>query len=351
MSKVETTYQIELFDPQKADRAAWERHHAFRRAVHALVRPDDPVDPDELEETRMKREDPFGLRHFYSVTEGDRAIGFFGWGVMKPEAPGYESNKEYIWGGGEVLPEARRRGIGREGLTLLRDDMIRYERTLATLWGVEEEDGHAALRHVGAEEKTVFAENRLDLRKLDWDMVESWIAQGRAKSEDLELKLFEDELPEEFFEEYAPILSDLLMTMPFDDLEHGDIVVTPETLKDDRDRMKELGAKHHTLIARKGGRLAGMTDVKWSPAKPAYIDQRFTGVHPEFRGRGLGKLLKAYMLDFLRTRYDGLVWVITGNAHSNDPMLAINHALGFTEYKPSSAYQIDLEALNKYLES
>lgn len=342
-------FQPVQFEPKKATRAQWDLFHAFRKVRHQELNPDDPLTPDDLVETNMKRDDPFSeQRHFGIIADGKMVSGF-GAGVMRPNAPGYESNRDYIWGGAEVITEYRRRGIGTIWLRSLSELMQGWEKTLYTTW-VEEDDGRAFMDAIGAGEKSKFSENRLNFQKIDWDMIERWIQEGKNRSPDATIELFEDRLPDEFLEEYTPILSELVMTMPFDDMEHGDIVITPETAREHQARADAVGTKVHTLIVRSPeGRLLGMTDVSWNPSKPTFVTQRFTGVHPDARGAGLGKLLKAYMLNFLRTKYEDIHWIVTGNAKSNDSMLAINHALGFKEHRPNSVYQIGRDEVDAYL--
>ncbi len=346
------SYSPVEFKPKKATREEWDLYHAYRRIRHQDTRPDDPVTPDELVEKSMKRDDPFGENKTFVIISDGRIVSGFGAGVMKSNAPGYESNKQYLWGGGGVLTDYRRKGIGTIWLSKAHELMTEWDRSVWTIWGVEEDDGHAFMKTLGAEQKVLFAENRLDFRKVDWDLVARWIDEGISRNADVKLEMFEDRVPEDFYEEYSPILSELLNTMPFDDLDHGEIVITPETMRDDQERFDDVGRKIHTLVARlPDGRLAGMTDVGWNSAKPNYIDQRFTGVHPDARGRGLGKLTKAYMLNFLKARYEDIWWVVTGNAESNAPMLAINKALGFFQYKLAGTYQISRDDLAKYLAS
>ena len=55
------------------------------------------------------------------------------------------------------------------------------------------------------------------------------------------------------------------------------------------------------------------------------------------------------MLLFAREAYPDARWVVTGNANSNDPMLSINHRLGFKAHRGESVYQIGREALHARL--
>ena len=61
--------------------------------------------------------------------------------------------------------------------------------------------------------------------------------------------------------------------------------------------------------------------------------------------RGLGKWLKAAMLLHVRNLYPKVEVVVTENAGSNAPMLAINTKIGFRQYRAGAEYQITREKL------
>jgi len=148
------------------------------------------------------------------------------------------------------------------------------------------------------------------------------------------------------WEEFAPQLAALLNTMPFDDLDHGEVVITAAQLRNWYERMDLLQEVHHLVLTREpDGTISGMTDVAWAPHRPTIVEQMFTGVRPETRGRGIGKWIKALMLDRIHRRYPEVEWISTGNANSNGPMLAINHKLGFREYRAGIGYQMSRDQL------
>lgn len=197
-----------------------------------------------------------------------------------------------------------------------------------------------------ATEKLVESENRLDFTEINWDMVKDWITQGPSKSPGTKLEFFESRLPDEVLDQYSPVCTRLLNTIPKDDATFGEDVVTPETFKFYRSRREDLGHLHHTFITREpDGAISGMTEMIFQPEKPQYIYQDLTGVIPEYRGRGLGKWLRAAMLDYVRRTLPDMRCVITGNANSNAPMLAINHALGFQAYRGQSIYEFGVDKL------
>jgi GNAT superfamily N-acetyltransferase len=71
------------------------------------------------------------------------------------------------------------------------------------------------------------------------------------------------------------------------------------------------------------------------------VEQSITGVLPAYRRRGLGKWLKAEMLEGVRERLPQARYLETGNAEQNEAMLAINRALGFQPYHSELQYRLD----------
>ena len=341
---VQNVVPVEV-NPNSADADFWRRYHAFRRERHAETRPDDPVRPDELEEQHMKHERPFDIIHRYEISEGGRMLSWFTASTVKPGAPGYDQNHHLFEAMAEVGRDHRRQGIGRSWLPLVLELMDRHGCTVLSC-DAEEDSGHAFLKWLGAEPKIWGAENRLRLADVDWRMVQRWIDDGPVRSPDTKLEVYDSHPPESMWDEFAPQLAALLNTMPFDDLDHGEVVITSAQLRNWYERMDLLQEVHHVVLTREpDGAISGMTDVSWAPHRPTIVVQMFTGVRPEARGRGIGKWIKALMLDRIRRRYPDVEWISTGNANSNGPMLAINHKLGFREYRAGIGYQMTRDQL------
>jgi mycothiol synthase len=338
---------IELtpIDPATMAPELWARYHAFRHARHQQLRPDDPILPDAMAERLMKRPDPFFEERRYIVLDGQRIVGTLYADWWLPTAPGYESNRAHLGATGVTLTEARRQGIGTAFARAVLGLMEAADKTVLTV-RTEEADGHAFMQWLGMAERSVGAENRLDLTAVDWDMVDRWVREGPARSPATELVFYEHRVPDAELEAFSPMLGELLNTMPFDDLDHGKIVVTADMMRDQYQRLDDLDAAHHTYLTKEpDGTISGMTDVQYVPVQPDRVDQRFTGVRPDCRGRGIGKWIKAAMLQYIHQTYPDARWITTSNANSNDPMLHINQALGFKTYKGASTYQIERDAL------
>lgn len=334
-----------LIDPQTADTGVWKRFHELRRLRQAESRPDDPVRPDELEEQRMKRDNPFQVEHRYELSADEQMLSWLYGQTVRPGTAEYEKNKHLFWADIYVRPGHRRRGIGRSWLPLLLELVDRHGCTTVG-FGTEEDSGHAFLRWLGAEAKMVGAENRLDLSQVDWDMLGRWVESGERRSPQTRLTTYDGPLPEAMWPDFSNQQTAMLNSMPFEDLDVGHIVVTPDHLREWYARMELAGDQLSTALTREpDGSISAVTEATWAPYRPALIHQMFTGVHMKERGRGLGKWVKAAMLFHLRDLHPEARWVATDNVGSNAPMLAINRQLGFKEYRVGTEYQLSRDTL------
>ena len=332
-------------DTKTASEDFWKRYHAYRRLRHAETRPEDPVQPDDLVEKDMKRDDPFEIKYRYEISRDGVLLSWFNASTSKPGSPEYETNKHILWADASVHPDHRRQGLGRTWIPLALELMDRHGCTTLSM-GTEEESGHAFLKWMGAEARLSGAENRLKLADVDWEMLRTWAEDGPRLSPATKLEVYDGFLPDEMMEDYCPQLTAMLNTMPWEDLDHGDIIVTPAQLKDWYARMAMQGMTEHTMLTREpDGVISGITDLNYVPYKPNMVHQGFTGVRTDARGRGLGKWLKAAMLLHVCEVYPNLEWVVTENAGSNAPMLAINTRMGFREYRAGAEYQITRDRL------
>jgi GNAT superfamily N-acetyltransferase len=332
-------------DPQNASQDFWARYHAYRRLRHAETRPDDPITPDEVVEGELKREDPYELHFRYEISDGTQMLSWLTAGAIRPGTPGYDTNKHLLWVDGSVHRDHRRQGIGRSWIPIVLEIMERHSHTKLSV-GTEQKSGHAFLKWLGAEAKFTGAENRLKLADVDWAMLERWVAEGRRRSPDTRLDVYDGRLPESMWEDYCPQFSSMLNTMPFEDLDHGEIIVTPPMMAEWFSRMDIAKRVGHWMLSREpDGVISGITDMVYAPYTPTIVNQGFTGVRPDARGRGLGKWLKGAMALHVRDLYPNARWFVTDNAGSNQPMLAINRAMGFKTYKEGSEYQISRDAL------
>jgi len=337
------------FVPSDAGPAEWSALHVYRRARHAEASPDEPFSPDEVYEAQLKRPNLRSDMSFFTAWRGSDVLGWCEAGTLKRSSPEYATNGHIAWIDGGVLAGARRQGIGTELIEHAVRTVAESGQSVITSY-THEADGRAFLEAIGARCKQVERESRLLWRDIDWDLMARWEAELVERSPGTRVEHYLGEMPEDFLKEYCAARTELMNLMPWDDMDHGEIVITPDDVRERCERQAMAGTQHHTVLAREpDGRIVAITDVAWLPHGPHVVHQWFTGVHPDARGRGIGKAIKAAMVRILNDRYDSLEWMSTGNSTTNAPMLAINQRMGFREHQRWSVYQIDRAALQTRL--
>ncbi len=339
-------------EPKTASRKEWDRYHAFRRLRHEETDPEDPLLDDDTVEKLMKRPDPQWEALRFAVVESsrpDNQIGLLHFEVVKEDTPEYETNKHLAWVVPEVLATHRRRGIGR--MLLAKAARLARERDRPLIvTGSDEEDGKGFISAINAQVAQRTRESRLHLNQMDWQMVEEWANEGPSRSPNTTLQFFTNHIDDAIIEDFSDALTETFNQMPRDELDVGDEIMTPERIRIWEARFSDAGGTRLSAITQEAdGKISGLTEMGYFPDEEFIINQFMTGVRKAYRGRGLGKWLKAAMLLRVREEFPQVNVVVTGNATSNAAMLSINERLGFKPHKEGIMAQISLESLEHYL--
>ncbi len=209
--------------------------------------------------------------------------------------------------------------------------------------------GEAFLEKLGGERAMQSHTNQLVLADVDRALLAQWMTPDDAGR--FTLEGWEGPHPEDLLPAIAALNESAWNAMPRDALDVEDMHFTPEQMRQMDQQALAGGRERWALAAREAssGKFVGYTETLWNPSRPLFVRQGGTGVFPEFQGHGLGKRLKAAMLErVLRERPDAR-FVRTGNADSNGPMLRINHALGFRPYLSRTDWQVDTQSVLAYL--
>ena len=182
--------------------------------------------------------------------------------------------------------------------------------------------------------------NQLLVSEIDWDLMDSWIDAAAEKSPEYELLWLRPPFPEAHLANWCRI-SDSMNDAPNEDLDLEDTVMTPEKWRSIEANLTHRGWDVHAAVAVHvpTGDFAGMTTLMYQRFHPEIAMQDDTVVHPDHRGRGLGRLLKASMAKRFMETYPEVTRINTGNAGSNAPMLRINNEMGFKAILEISAWQ------------
>ncbi len=352
-------FDVDQIQIKKADlltytKEDWNLYHEYRKIRHCEANPDDPfVDNETTEKSLiMQANHPEFNFQFAAVLDSssNKFVGRVVYGGFRETSASYEGNKHLLQFDLVLLKEYRNKGIETEVMKQIYEYGKKNNHSIL-ISGSDEDDGKAFLKEIGAQTALSGVENRLKLEEVDWNMIETWAKEGPNRSPDTELKQVYS-IPEEVLEKYCKVYTETLNQQPLGDLDVNDIIYSPELFRETEKQRTALGRKHITFYTvEPNGDISGLTEMLFRPERESLIDQLLTGVQEKYRGRGLGKWLKAEMLLKVKKGFPKAKIVTTGNATTNVPMLSINDRLGFKPHKEGITAQLTLESLEKYLEN
>ncbi len=335
-------------DVQRFDRAITDPaiHQAFNRFDNLVRADEDPTFPARrLDETAaILSEPPSHIdRSRWLVFDGAAVVGATQLDRDREDA----ANLHVGWCEVDVIPEFRRRGIGRrltERVGVAAADSGRTVVMAETSSLVPA--GEAFAVALGAEPGLAAETSELRIDAIDLPLMEVWIEQGRLKEDRFRLFWVDGPWPEALRPEVLS-LTRVMNDAPLGDLDVNDQQLTVATLISFEDELRSRRIDRMTAVVeqRATGRLVGFTQVFINPSFPDLLQQGDTGVFPEFRGTGLGKWLKAAMVRRITGERPEIMRIRTENATANAPMLAINHAMGFTLHHTNTVWQIASQQL------
>jgi mycothiol synthase len=279
-----------------------DRHGAEAyTAVWNAVLPRYPITPDELERSRQRRSDDVRL-----VARLDWAVAGCG-AAIRSDLPG----RTYM--GAVVLPEHRRRGLGR-GLLERVVVAARGHGSEILAAGLEEGDvdGEAFAERFGLRE--VLREVEV-VRTLRADEAEPPSLPG------IEVVPLEQrpDLLASTYELVAATMPEMPLHAPFSMPAYG------RWLEEDATGDDVIAGG--TLVALDEGQVVGFAGLVRRAADPHLAEHGFTGVAATHRGRGIATLLKRSQIAWAaRAGYRELM---TATQFANAPMRAINDRLGY----------------------
>ena len=337
---------LKRFDPDTASENYFKSRHAYLGLRLQEEMPDDPNMPLEFSINNAR-----GWKLIESVTfemwhlwEGEKIIA-----ELFLTANSGEDNPHLFSAGLQILKPYRRRGYTKTLLEKVMAFAEKYKRTLLTgRTSSFVPDGQGFAERLGATKGLEASTNQLFMNNVDQVLLKQWVNPADAR--DFEMGFWGSRYPDADLRAVAELFN-VMNTAPRDELEQDDEQTTPEELREGEAYDLARGVKRWVLYVRHkpSGRLAGFTETYWYPEDPENLEQDDTGVLPEYRGNGLGKWLKAAMIQKVLAERPSVKRIRTGNANSNAPMLAINHKLGFKVYRSETVWQLKIARLRNYL--
>ena len=209
--------------------------------------------------------------------------------------------------------------------------------------------GEAFSRRLGATPARINRTSELRMPDLDWEMVRSWIDACRGRELGYSLEFLEGPLPTSLHED-AATFHHIMQTAPVDDLKVADVQLDGHHVAEIERHLVESGRERWLIFVREPeGRCVGGTEVTFDSWESTVAHQQNTGIDVAHRGLGLAKWVKASMLERIKARRSTVDVIRTGNAFSNQPMLAINDSLGFKVVEVETDWQGEIDKLIKSL--
>ena len=282
-------------------------------------RPDDDGTPPPDEQ-----------QHLLLVREGGAAAG-----ALRVELP-MSDNRHAVGAMVHVHPAHRRRGVGSTLVKAVEELARRQGRT--TLMIELDEPPHLAGRSPGraALERAGLAQVLLEVRRdlalpVDPALLDALDASCAPHARDYVVRTWRDRCPDDLVDDRAALGQVISTDAPL-----GELAWEEEAWDAARVRRREAA------VVRKGrtslgagavhvasGQLVAFTEAAAPVAGDALVHQWETVVLREHRGHRLGTLVKTAVLRRLAEELPEARTIATTNADSNQPMIAVNEALGF----------------------
>ncbi len=330
---------IEEFDPA-ADAAkvrAWYQLYAATEPVDA---PGGPVRSEHSFCAAM-RLGWAGFRREAALAAGDDGGWAGGYVLMLPE----KENRHLAWLTLLVEPGRRRAGLGT---TLLRDAARRAAGhgrgglTAETRKGMA---GSAFAAATGARPGLVEVRRVLDTADAPAGKLAALRGTAEAASRGYSLVCWQGPTPDEYLDQ-AVAVANAMADAPRNPGEEPE-AEDAERFRHYERSAAEQGLHMYSVGARcdRTGELAGLTVLTVDPLNPSWGHQQLTAVSRAHRGHRLGLLVKTVMLQQLAQAEPGLRRIVTGNAGTNQHMIAINAQLGFRVLDEWQSWELDVAAV------
>lgn len=338
------SYHIEEINITDLTDEQLSNYYEYTKSLFVAQFPDDPIPTIEKIIKELKANliiENFIYRRYMVYGQSGKIVGY---ATMRfpTEDNTYLDHKHIVQANMNVHPDYRRQGIGTRLLAKMIEFGLLGGKTIIE-GETDDEAGREFCQNYDATISLEGVYNRLQLDQIDWGLMNKWKKVSEEELNDCTITTF-TEVPEHMLDEYCDILNQLEnLDVPLGEIESRE-TMAPKDVRLMEEWFKERGETCVTMISReKNGEASGMTDIIYNKFVPYKIVQGLTGVYDKYRGKGLGKWLKANMALYIRKHYPNAQYIETHNADVNAPMLYINNKMGFKKHRTQSNIKFEIE--------
>lgn len=306
----------------------FNKHYAHRlETSNILCRPLPGI---EVMKSSWRKEDPNWIIKPYCLIHGEQVLGSF-WATMaNPNGKAFAWNRDSLEFDIFIEEQHRRNGLGTIAMKHLAQLARAHGKTkLETSCGTNE--GELFCRHFGA--KILFEDNQRFMALRDFDVSKlklmTTLEPEKAGSVTIEFHKQWSGQDKTQISKFYGYLSD-----EANDIENSEKEELSEhEIMDDEDfnnaLVKNGGYPILCLARESNGTILGISEIAVFGHNLKHASQGLTGVRKEYRGRGLGKALKASMMLHLIENYPQIETTGSHNSVKNIGINRINDELGF----------------------
>jgi mycothiol synthase len=344
-------YTLECIDGELSDEVACDVN-AFENGLRAELDPLVPPVPVSFTKAYAKHWDDTRADDAYIVRAADGTVVGSAWMTAS-----LIDNAHLCFTRLGVAAAHRRKGVATKLLGAFVEFAAKHDRTTLVLGAdLHHPAGDGFAASLGATVGQWAHVNQLILSDLPEGLIEHWIATANSATgavHEYELQWIPDsDCPEEWIDDLCVVSDVLINDAPMDGIPVGERHTTPEQVRTFVAQSRALGRDWWTLIARHraSGEPVGYTEMFFPHEDPTLGSQGATAVSAKHRGYALGRWLKATMLERVMRERPEIDHIRTFNADSNDPMLAINFAMGFKNLHAACRWVIERADAETWLE-
>ena len=328
--KTKQEFKVKQKLPKQLSEKEWKEFFTIKNQVHRETYPsDDPLPDHEQIRVGLLKQLKHWDRFFWFVySPENELVAYSSLIYTNPNNPDYYRSKHKCQTHIFVNEQYRRIGLATNLLKIILAKTKEEGKTILQTDVYLDSAVKFIEQVLNAKPAKVGYENRLYFNKVDWNMMEEWVEEGKQRAKGVVCKFY-TEIPENILQDYCDISNATLEDEPSGDLEET-FTLTPELYRKYLTDCNENGITWiSALTFEEDGRISAVSDVTYNTKRPREGSQGFTGVKKDCRGRGLGKWVKAAMLLYLRENYPTIKFVRAGNASANAAILSINRRMGF----------------------